>query len=108
MSEWIEQLPAPVRHAVAAFLGVYVTTIAVAILAANGVTEVPWSGTLVDGLNKAFVAAAGIVATLYVTPLTDAYGVGKVEVPPVEPEVAVVEEDHVPEEPFVEQPEGDV
>lgn len=108
MSEWIERLPAPVRHAAAAFLGVYVTTIAAAIIASNGVTDVPWSGTLLDGLNKAAVAAAGVVVTLYATPLTDAYGVGKVEVPPVEPEVAVIEDDHVPEVPFEEQPEGDV
>ena len=77
MSDFVEGLPAPVRHVLAAFIGAYAAVIVAAVSAAGGVTTVDWNGTLVDGLNKAAIAAVGVLGTLYVTPLTDAYGVGK-------------------------------
>jgi hypothetical protein len=77
MIAWIEKLPAPVRHIAAVFIGTYAAVVIGAILAAEGVTAVEWSGTLVDGLNKAAVVALTVILTLYITPLTNAYGVGK-------------------------------
>lgn len=93
MSDFIEGLPAPVRHVAAAFIGAYVAVLVAAVTSAGGVTSVDWNGTLVDGLNKAALAAVGVLGTLYVTPLTDAYGVGKKEPEPVVPLVALEQEE---------------
>ena len=57
------------------------------------VSHLRLNGTLVDGLNKAALAAVGVLGTLYVTPLTDAYGVGKKEPEPVVPLVALEQEE---------------
>jgi len=103
MVEWVEKLPAPVRHVVAAFIGAYVAVIIAAVSGAGGVTAVDWDGTLVDGLNKAALAAVAVVGTLFVTPLTDAYGVGKApavltdaDVIPTAPAVPVADVPAVP------------
>jgi hypothetical protein len=93
MSDFIEGLPAPVRHVAAAFIGAYVAVLVAAVTSAGGVTSVDWNGTLVDGLNKAALAAVGVLGTLYVTPLTDAYGVGKKEPEPAVPLVALEQEE---------------
>ncbi len=93
MSDFVAGLPAPVRHVLAAFIGAYVAVLVAAVSAAGGVTTVDWNGTLVDGLNKAAIAAVGVLGTLYATPLTDAYGVGKKVPEPSVPIVALEEED---------------
>ncbi len=76
--EWVESWPAPIRHLLAAFLGVFVTVLGAAVVSAGGVTGVDWGPTVVGALDEAAVAAVGVLLALYITPLTDAYGVGKV------------------------------
>jgi len=90
MTNWVEFLPAPVRHFAAAFIGVFVAVIATAITTANGIIGLAWNDVLIDAVNKGSVAAVAVLVTLTVTPLTNAYGVAKVE--PVDP-VAVAVED---------------
>lgn len=80
MSEWIAGLPAPVRHAAAAFVGAFVAFIVAAVITAAGVTGVDWPATLLGALDKSALAAALTVGTMAVTPLTSAYGVGKDDV----------------------------
>jgi hypothetical protein len=96
MTALIELLPAPVRHTLAAFIGVFLTTVIAAIISAEGVTGVLWNETLISALNKGVVGAVGVFAVLFVTPLTDAYGVGKVTPLPEE----VLAEPHVDDEPL--------
>ena len=93
MSDFIEGLPAPMRHTIAAFIGAYLAVVVAAITASGGVTAVDWNGTLTDGLDKAALAAVAVIGTLYATPLTDAYGVGKKVPEPSVPIVALEEED---------------
>lgn len=72
----LDKLPAQVRHlaiiAFTTFGGVIVT----AIFAAQGVTDVLWSSTLLTAVNVTAVALAAGASALYLTPLTRQYGWG--------------------------------
>ncbi len=73
----IEGLPAPVRHSLAVFVGSLLAVFLGQVIAADGVSTLSWGSSLIESIDTACVATAGTILTLYVTPLTDAYGVGK-------------------------------
>lgn len=76
MTSFIVGLPAPIRHFIAVTLGTLVLFVAGSVSAAGGVFDLAWVEVGKDAVDAAVVAGAGVLV-LYVTPLTDAYGVGK-------------------------------
>lgn len=78
MTNFIAGLPAPVRHFAAVVIATFVLFVAGAVSAAGGVFDVAWLEVGKAGVDAAAVGGAGVLV-LYVTPLTDAYGVGKAE-----------------------------
>jgi hypothetical protein len=72
VSQWVMvNIPAPIRHFVAAFVGAFVLFMAQAITTASSLS-IDWGSTL----KEALIAGIGTVGTLAITPLTDAYGTG--------------------------------
>ena len=72
----LDRLPAPVRHFVIAFVGSASLVIVSAINGASGVTNVAWATVLTDALNAGIVSGVGLIAVMYLTPLTRQYGLG--------------------------------
>lgn len=70
----LDRLPAPIRHAVIGGGAAAGSTITSAIIHAQGVTGVAWGETLVQAVDKGFLAAALTVSALALTPLTRQYG----------------------------------
>lgn len=75
MTDQIMRLPAWLRHLIAIFLAVFVVTVATSIVGNGGVQNLP-SDVLWSAIDAAALAVASVVV-LWVTPFTDAYGVGK-------------------------------
>jgi len=105
MSEWIQGLPAPVRHFAGVVVGTFVLFVVGAVISAGGVTGVEWFEVLKAAADAACVGGAGVLV-LYVTPLTDAYGVGKVK-PDADPVLPPLPAQHLPEQ-AAPDPEDDL
>ena len=105
MSEWIKGLPAPVRHFLGVVVGTFVLFVVGAVVSAGGVSAVEWVAVLKAAADAAAVGGAGVLV-LYVTPLTDAYGVGKVK-PDADPVLQPLPPQHLPEQ-TAPDPEDDL
>lgn len=75
MVDRIRALPAPIRHGAAVFIAVFVIFVANSVISSGGVTDLPVE-VFKDALNAAALALATLIV-LWVSPLTDAYGIGK-------------------------------
>jgi len=99
INEWVMvKVPAWIRHPVAIFVGTYLLILLGAIVSAKGVTGVDWALSSTESLDGAAYATAGGFIALYLTPLTNAYGVAKdvEEVPTAElDDITEEEEDSV-------------
>lgn len=73
-------IPAPVRHGLAIFIGTFLGIFFTAIIANGGVTTLDFGSTFVSAIDDAVVSAVGSLLVLYVTPLTKSYGIGKEEI----------------------------
>lgn len=95
VSLWVtDNIPAPVRHFVAAFVGAFILFVSQGFQA-DGTPA--WG----YGAKEAFIAAVGTLGILAITPLTDAYGTGKkagelVEEATIEAVVEIALEDALP------------
>jgi membrane protein YdbS with pleckstrin-like domain len=72
----LDRLPAWIRHLVIVFGATFVTVVAKAVAASNGVTNVAWSTVWWAAVDGAAAAVAAVVL-LAVTPVTRQYGVGQ-------------------------------
>lgn len=70
----LDRLPAPIRHAVIGGGAAAGSTVTAAIIHSQGVTRVEWGSTLLQAIDKGFLAAAITVSALALTPLTRQYG----------------------------------
>ena len=75
----LDMLPAWARHLVIVAGSVFLSAVVTAVIAAEGVSGVDWSPTLLAAVDAAAVAAATAAAALWLTPLTRQYGVGRGE-----------------------------
>lgn len=77
VTQWLEGLPGWIRHPLGIFIGTSLTVILGEVIS-KGTVQIPnWGEVVVRGLDLGVVAAIGSFVVLFVTPLTDAYGVGK-------------------------------
>jgi hypothetical protein len=72
----LDRLPASVRHFILVFVGAAGSILVSDITAANGVTNVAWVQSLTDALNAGVLASVGVLAAMYLTPMTRQYGIG--------------------------------
>lgn len=77
-ASWIGSWPTPVKHFLAVFIGTLATVISGAIIAHGGVWGLAWLDVFKDGTDKGVVAALATIGVFTLTPLTSAYGIGKV------------------------------
>lgn len=73
----LDRLPAWVRHLAIIFGAVSASTVAQAVVDADGVSTVQWSAVTVSALDKGAVAVALAALVLWLTPATRQYGVGR-------------------------------
>lgn len=73
----LDKLPAWLRHLLIVFAGAAGAVIVDAVVNAKGVSNVAWGHSLRVALDTGSVAAALAVGALYITPLTQKYGLGK-------------------------------
>ncbi len=76
-NEFVANLPAPLRHGIAAFLGVFLLTVGTAIYVNGGVFSLDWASVLMSSFDEGVLGALATVGVLGGTNLTDAYGKGK-------------------------------
>lgn len=81
----LDRLPTALRDFVVGAAATGVGLVLQAVVGAGGVTGVDWPDVLLGAVNAAAVAGA-TVGLLAVTPLTAAYGVGKVKPKTIPPE----------------------
>ena len=75
MSGFLDRLPAPVRHALIAFVAGFVPIVLGAISEnAADLGAVNWTSVLAQAISAGFVAAVGVVGVLAGTSLTQQYG----------------------------------
>lgn len=77
VKDFVSNLPAPIRHFVAALIGIFAMAVAVAVVANGGVTNLDWLPLLQSSFDKGIVGALGTVGILAGTNLTPAYGLFK-------------------------------
>ena len=66
-----------VRHLLIVVGGTFGGAVLNAVIDAKGVTGVDWANTLVSATDGSFYAGAVAAVTLWLTPLTKQYGIGK-------------------------------
>ncbi len=74
---WFGSLPAPVRHFLAVVVGTAGTFFLGKIVEAGSIYGVDYAAAALQAVDAGVLAGIGVLLVLYVTPLTDAYGVGK-------------------------------
>ena len=73
----LDKFPPLVRHLLIVFGGTFGGAILNAVIDAKGVTRVDWAAVAGTATDGAFYATAVVAVTLWLTPLTKQYGIGK-------------------------------
>lgn len=79
VATFVKNLPAPVRHFAAIFVGTAAAFFVGKIVQAGTIYNFDYANTLLQAVDAGVLAALSALLVLYITPLTNAYGVGKTD-----------------------------
>ncbi len=79
VATFVKNLPAPVRHFAAIFVGTAAAFFVGKIVQAGTIYNFDYANTLLQAVDAGVLAAMSALLVLYITPLTNAYGVSKTD-----------------------------